>query len=892
MLRLTSMVSILFVSLCLVACGSGGSSMGGGGSTPPVGAPQLSISPASLTFGSTVVGTTSAAQAVTLTNSGSASLSFTSITLADTSNFSLTNNCGSSLAVGGSCTLSVAFQPQSAATPSSSISINDNVLGSPQSIAITGSGAAAAAPTLTVSPSSVVFGSAAIGATPLTQNITLANTGSATLTFTNGISISDTTDFQLMNSCGTQIDPRSNTNCTLAVSFQPQTTGPFSATINIANNAAGAPQSISVTGTGTAALVPAVTLSTNAITFPSTTIGATSPAQSVTVTNSGTGPLTGITISLTGTDTARFSQTSNCPTTLGAGASCTINATFTPADAKTYSAAISIADNATGAPQSVGLSGSGAAVMSAEAVLSPLSLTFPDTLSGNSSATQTVTLSNPGSATLTGIAVSIGGGTASTAFTDTTNCGATLTAGQSCSIYVTFSPSSTGNYLGTLTVTDTASSSPQTASLSGNGIAPQAMLSSNAITFPSTTVNTTTSAYSVTLSNPGSATLNISGITLGGTNASNFAETTTCGATLAVNASCTISATFSPTAATSYSGTITVTTNAGGAQSISLTGTGSTAAVTRTLYTFPESDNSVTPLYALVNNAQKTIDMTMYELVDTTFSADLVAACKRGVIVRVILDQNLEKSSNTAAYNQLNGTTNCSAVWANTAFQATHQKTITVDGTQTAIMSLNLTSRYYSDTRDYALVENDAADIAAIEATFNADYAAGTPSSGTAGASDFSYSPGAGDDLIWSPTTAQPDLVGIINAAQKTLLVENEEMSASSIVTALENACKRGVAVNIAMTDTGSYHANYSALEAAGCGVHTGKDNSSTLYIHGKALLADYGLSTQSVYMGSINFSNASMTENRELGLYISDPTAVQKLYNAMSGDYAMFPAY
>jgi len=282
----------------------------------------------------------------------------------------------------------------------------------------------------------------------------------------------------------------------------------------------------------------------------------------------------------------------------------------------------------------------------------------------------------------------------------------------------------------------------------------------------------------------------------------------------------------------------------------------------------------------------------MYELVDTTFSSDLVSACGRGVKVRVILDQNLEKSSNTAAYNQLNGTTNCSAVWANTAFQATHQKTITVDGAQTAIMSLNLTSRYYSDTRDYALVENDAADIAAIQATFNQDFAAGTPSSGTAGASDYSYPPGGGDDLIWSPTTAQADLVGIINGAQKNLLVENEEMSASSIVTALENACKRGVTVNIAMTDTGSYHANYSALEAAGCGVHTGKDNSTTLYIHGKALLADYGLSTQSVYMGSINFSNASMTENRELGLYISDPAAVQQLYNAMSSDYAMFPAY
>jgi cardiolipin synthase A/B len=306
-------------------------------------------------------------------------------------------------------------------------------------------------------------------------------------------------------------------------------------------------------------------------------------------------------------------------------------------------------------------------------------------------------------------------------------------------------------------------------------------------------------------------------------------------------------------------------------------------AITRTLYAFPESDNSVTPLYALVNNAQKTIDMTMYELVDTTFSADLIAACQRGVKVRVILDQSLEKSSNTPAYNQLNAQTNCSAAWSNPAFQATHQKTIILDGTTVAIMSLNLTSRYYSTTRDFALIENDPVDIAAIQTTFNTDYGSTT---------DYSYVPNNGDDLIWSPTNAQSALLGVINGATSTLLVENEEMSAASIVSALEAACQRGVSVHIAMTDTGSYHSNYTALQAAGCGVHTYVDNSTTLYIHAKAIVADYGTSAQTAYMGSINFSNASMTENRELGLYISDPTVLQQLYTTITSDYAGAPAY
>ncbi len=311
------------------------------------------------------------------------------------------------------------------------------------------------------------------------------------------------------------------------------------------------------------------------------------------------------------------------------------------------------------------------------------------------------------------------------------------------------------------------------------------------------------------------------------------------------------------------------------------------ATVSRAFYTFPESDGTVTPLYALVNGAQRTIDMTMYELVDTTFSGDLVAACNRGVKVRVILDQNNEKSSNTAAYNQLNAAPNCQAVWANPQFQVTHQKSFIIDGSQIAILSLNLTSRYYAvsynATRDYGLVENDANDIAAAQATFNTDFGSTT---------DYNYQPPAGDDLIWSPTTATADLLGIINNAQSTLQVENEELSASNVVTALANACQRGVVVHLAITTNSSYASNFKALEAAGCGVHVGANNTSTLYIHAKAMVADLGLPTAAAYMGSINFSTASLTENRELGLYITDPNIQQTLATQIASDYASFPAY
>ena len=290
-------------------------------------------------------------------------------------------------------------------------------------------------------------------------------------------------------------------------------------------------------------------------------------------------------------------------------------------------------------------------------------------------------------------------------------------------------------------------------------------------------------------------------------------------------------------------------------------------------------------LYALVNGARQSIDMTMYELVDTTFSADLVAACGRGVRVRVILDQSLEKTANTPAYNQLNSAgAHCSAAWSNPQFGATHEKSLAIDNTAAVILSLNLASRDYPETRDLALVENDVNDIRAIDTTFNTDFGSVT---------DIGYHPGGGDDLIWSPTSAQLALLNLIDSAKKTLLVENEELSSSTIVEALEADCKRGVTVHIAMTDTATaYHANYGALEKAGCGVHVGANNPTTLYIHAKTMVADLGTAGQVGYLGSINFSDASLTKNRELGLYVYDAGILTQISSTVAKDYAGFPAF
>jgi cardiolipin synthase len=294
--------------------------------------------------------------------------------------------------------------------------------------------------------------------------------------------------------------------------------------------------------------------------------------------------------------------------------------------------------------------------------------------------------------------------------------------------------------------------------------------------------------------------------------------------------------------------------------------------VTYTLVTEPTA--GYTPIYNLINSATTSIDMTMYELTDTTAEQDLVAAAQRGVTVRVILDQNLEKTNNTTAYNYLNAN-GVPTHWASTTYAATHQKTITIDHATSAIMTGNLTSQYYSTSRDFAVIENNSYDVNAIEKVFNADYA------GTA------ITPTDGDHLTWSPTDAQSKILAVINGATTSLSVENEEMGDSTITSALEAAAQRGVNVEITMTnDDNEYATEFDALTAAGAHVHTYAYTAS-LYIHAKAIVADYGTSAAQVDVGSQNFSDASLNKNRELGFITNNTTIISGINSALASDYA-----
>ena len=211
-------------------------------------APAVSLSSTSLTF-SQQVGTTSKAQTVTLSNTGNATLSITSLAVIGTNsrNFAETNTCGSSVAAGAHCTISVTFTPPASGSRTASVSITDNASGSPQTVSLSGTGTAAL---VSLSPTTLAFGNQPVDVTSTAQTVTLSNTGNATLSIGSlAVTGTNASDFAQANTCGSSL--AAGANCTIAVMFTPSVTGTVAASLSISDNSSGRPQTVSLSGAGT-----------------------------------------------------------------------------------------------------------------------------------------------------------------------------------------------------------------------------------------------------------------------------------------------------------------------------------------------------------------------------------------------------------------------------------------------------------------------------------------------------------------------------------------------------------------------------------------------------------------------------------------------------------------
>ena len=321
----------------------------------------LTLSTYNLRFAAQDVGTTSGTKTITLTNHGTAAVSISLITVGP--EFSQTNTCGTSLAAGANCLVSIKFSPLGSGIRTSVLGVMTGGTLNPLAAVLTGAGLA---PNANLNPMFVFFPSQMIG-TSGTQAAMLTNTGEAPLTI-SGIAMSGSTDFTQTNNC--PVSPgtlAAGASCSFTLTWRPQIVANENAVLTITDNAIPNTQSISLGGTSYSAGVASLTPAT--LTFPTTLLGSTSAAQTLTLTNTGTGPLGNISAG----SYYDFPVTNNCPSSLGAGNSCTISVSFTPSQVGTNNGYVWVYDDgASGA--SVSVSGQGQAPVPSIASLSPASV--------------------------------------------------------------------------------------------------------------------------------------------------------------------------------------------------------------------------------------------------------------------------------------------------------------------------------------------------------------------------------------------------------------------------------------------------------------------------------------------------------------------------------------
>jgi len=301
-----------------------------------------------------------------------------------------------------------------------------------------------------------------------------------------------------------------------------------------------------------------------ALNFGNQTVGITSAPQYVTLTNSGNVALNITSISLAQSN-GSFGEANTCGKSLAAGSTCTVTLSWTPGTAGNMTGSMSLTDNAPNTPQSVSLTGAG--VLPAVS-LSPAKLTFSTQIVFTTSKAQTVTLTNNGLGILDISKISVTG-----PFSQTNTCGMSVAAGATCTFTVTFKPTTISTLTGSISITDNAPASPQKIALTGMGTYVQ--LSTASLNFGNQPVGTKSLPKKITLSNKGSVAVNITSVSITGADIKDFAQTNTCGKSVASGASCVITVTFTPAAKGNRTAAISVSDNGGGSpQKVTLAGTG------------------------------------------------------------------------------------------------------------------------------------------------------------------------------------------------------------------------------------------------------------------------------------------------------------------------------
>lgn len=532
--------------------------------------PIFSPNTTSLTYSGQVVTSTSPAQTLTITNTGTANLTVGVPVI--TGPFAIAGNTCVTVIPAGTCTISITFTPTVTGGAAGSLSIPTNAVGSPHLITFGGTGQAPAA---TYTPAGgLAFGNRTIGVVSAPLTATFTNTSPITVTVSSVSFLGGGAGFNVLatSQCLTTPTVAAGGSCTFNITANPASAAAFTDNAVVLTSPASTttPANVALSVTGVAG-APAVTLAPPSVAFGARTVNTTSPPTAVTLTNTGTAGL--IIFSVVGS--GDFGFTTTCPIStppLAAGANCAINITFTPLTVAALAGNIAITSNAPGSPHTIALSGTGSAVAVPGISIVPAALAFGPQTVNTISALQSVTVTNTGFANLTLSAITVGAPFARVALGAVAppDCGVSVAPGSSCQIGVSFTPNAVTPFTGQISITDNAAGSPHTVALSGTGTPlPVPVIAASAtIAFGDQIINTTGTQTSL-ISNTGTAPLNISAITLSGTNAANFtlAGQGAC-TTIAPSASCTLTVTFTPTTTGAKTAQINITSNAQNAAAV------------------------------------------------------------------------------------------------------------------------------------------------------------------------------------------------------------------------------------------------------------------------------------------------------------------------------------
>jgi hypothetical protein len=482
------------------------------------------LSQESLSFGARQVGSgPGQPQTVALIDNGELALSASSVEISGPAagDFTLVNGCQQQVPPGGGCGVVLKFQPGAPGKRTATLTIANNAGESPFHVALSGVGLG---PSIAITPATASFGEQKVkaGATA-PRSFVVENVGNEPMQV-DEVVLGDQADFDFESEpeedCGkAAIAP--GHSCMIEVSFNPASAGAKSTTLQVGAAAPAAPATATATLTGTGTK-PGLTIAPETVSFPTTVVGQTSPAQTVTISNPGTAPLEVKGVSATGSTANQFHPTSSCGT-LAPGASCQVQITFAPTAVGAKLDHLQVLTDYFATNSTTTLRGM---AVSPEASLTPSEVDVaPLNVGSGPGATTTFTFESTGTETIEVESVALGGDGAEqfelVAAADKCS-GATLEADDACTVGVAFDPARTGALTAKLEIDDNAFPDPHTAVLEGVGTKPEIAVSATSLAFPQILLGATTASQSFSVSNPGSGPLRIDAVEVEGAGAGAF----------------------------------------------------------------------------------------------------------------------------------------------------------------------------------------------------------------------------------------------------------------------------------------------------------------------------------------------------------------------------------